>query len=100
MVSASEDPMRWKPSCVIWHSTLTKEDTDSLESVQKNAVRNILKEKYSNYENSLQLLQLDTLYKRREKLLYTFRKKCITIEQTKHLSNRKKPQHTMRKQNQ
>ena len=31
-------------SCVIWHSTLTKEDSDNLERVQKNALQNILKE--------------------------------------------------------
>ena len=43
-------------SCVIWHSTLTKEDSDNLESVQKNALRNILKGRYTNYENSSRLV--------------------------------------------
>ena len=42
-------------SCVIWHSTLTQEDCDSLERVQKNALRNILKERYINYESSLNI---------------------------------------------
>ena len=62
-------------SCVIWHSTLTKEDSDNLERVQKNALRNILKERYSDYENSLKLVGLETLFLRREKLIYNFGKK-------------------------
>ena len=82
-------------SCVIWHSTLTQDDCDSLERVQKNALRNILKEKYIDYENSLHIVQLETLFKRREKLLYSFGKKSIHIEQTKHLFTRKKTIHEM-----
>ena len=68
--------------------------------VQKNSLRNILKDKYLNYENSLVLCQLDTLCQRREKLLYTFGKKCIYIEQTKHLFTKKKTDHLMKKRNQ
>ena len=82
-------------SCVIWHSTLTQDDCDSLERVQKNALRNILKERYIGYENSLHIVQLETLFKRREKLLYSFGKKSIHIEQTKHLFTRKKTIHEM-----
>ena len=62
-------------SCVIWHSTLTQEDSDNLERVQKNALRNILKERYSNYESSLKLVCLTTLFQRRDNLLYNFGKK-------------------------
>ena len=87
-------------SCVIWHSTLTQEDSDNLERVQKNALRNILKERYSNYESSLKLVCLTTLFQRREKLLYNFGKKCINIEQTKHLFIRKKTDHPMKKRTQ
>jgi hypothetical protein len=86
-------------SCVIWHSTLTKEDSDHLERVQKNSLRNILKEKYLNYENSLTVLQLETLHKRRERFLYIFGKKFISIEQTKHLFKRKTNQNTMKTRN-
>ena len=80
---------------MIWRSTLTREDYDSLERLQKNALRNILKEKYIDYENSLHIVQLETLFKRREKLLYSFGKKSIHIEQTKHLFTRKKTIHEM-----
>ena len=82
-------------SCVIWHSTLTQEDCDNLERVQKNALRNILKERYISYEISLNIVQLETLFKRREKLLYSFGKKSTIIEQTKHLFKRKETLHSM-----
>ena len=84
---------------MIWHSTLTQEDCDSLERVQKNALRNILKERYISYENSLNIVQLETLFKRREKLLYSFGKKSTIIEQTKHLFKRKETVHSKNTRN-
>ena len=57
----------------------------SLERVQKNALRNILKEKYVTYENALEVLNIETLYKRREKLMKTFGRKCLQLDQTKEL---------------
>ena len=72
-------------SCVIWHSSLTEEDSMKLERVQKNACRNILKEKYESYENSLRILCIDSLFQRREKLLLAFGRKCLRLEQTKEL---------------
>ena len=68
-------------SCVIWHSTLTQEDCDSLERVQKNALRNILKEKYISYENSLNIVQLK-LYLKEEKNC------CTLLERSQLLLNR------------
>ena len=56
-------------SCTIWHTSLTKENTSDLERVQKNALRNILQEKYTDYETALYTLKLETLEARREKLL-------------------------------
>ena len=58
------------------------------------------KERYSNYKSSLKLVCLTTLFHRREKLLYNFGKKCINIEQTKHLFIRKKTDHPMKKRTQ
>ena len=57
----------------------------SLERVQKNALRNILKEKYETYENALKMLQIETLFERREKLIKAFGKKCLRLDQTKDL---------------
>ena len=39
-------------SCVVWHASLTQEDKENIERVQKNALRIILKISYINYENS------------------------------------------------
>jgi hypothetical protein len=80
-------------SCVIWHSTLTLEDSEKLERVQKNAFRNILKERYENYENALVYLKMDTLSERRKNLIYSFGKKCLKLEQTKHLFPLKERNH-------
>ena len=52
----------------IWHCDFTIEDQVSLERVQKNALRNILQDRYTTYEKALQDLKLETLYARREKL--------------------------------
>ena len=72
-------------SCTIWHSTLTEENKADLERVQKNACRNILKDKYKSYTDALKFLKLETLEERREKLILKFGKQCIKLEQTKEL---------------
>ena len=69
-------------SCVIWHSSLTEEDSMRLERVQKNACRNILREKYENYDSALEVLLIDSLVKRREKLILAYGRKCLKLEQT------------------
>ena len=82
-------------SSVIWHSTLTEENNADLERVQKNALRNILKENYTTYEEALKSLNIDTLYERREKLMLTFGKKCLNLEQTKYLFPPSRKTHCM-----
>ena len=57
----------------------------NLERVQKNALRNILKDKYENYDNARAVLKIETLYERRRNLLRVFGKKCLMLEQTKEL---------------
>ena len=71
-------------SCV-WHSSLTEENIDDLERVQKSALRIILKEKYKTYTNSLNILELDTLFNRREQLCLEFAKKCTKHRKLKHM---------------
>ena len=44
-------------SCVVWHSSLTKENSDDLERVQKCAARIIMGNKYKDYEDALQKKQ-------------------------------------------
>ena len=62
-------------SCVVWHSSLTQEDTENIERVQKNALSVILRSNYRDYENALEKLNLESLKERREKLCLSFAKK-------------------------
>ena len=63
-------------SCTVWHSSLTLEDSEDLERVQKSAMRIILKDQYHSYEQALQTLMLAKLSDRREKLCLKFAKKA------------------------
>ena len=64
-------------SAVVWHSSLTQENIDDLERVQKSAAKVILQENYIGYKKSLQRLNLETLYDRREQLCLNFARSCI-----------------------
>ena len=72
-------------SCILWHSSLSQEDIVDIERLQKNACRTILKTSYINYENALDILNLDTLEERRVKLSLTFAKNCRKTIETKDL---------------
>ena len=87
-------------SSSVWHSSLTVECENDLERVQKIALKIILKEKYKSYENSLQIMDLETLKERRSKLSLNFAKKCLKNPKMKHLFPPKKGTHEMRKRNQ
>ena len=59
-------------SCVVWHSSLTIEDSNDLERVQKSAIKIILKEEYEEYEPGLQKLNIQSLHERRITLCENF----------------------------
>ena len=63
-------------SCQVWHSSLTLENITDMERVQKNALKIILQEEYSNYAHALEVLGLESLFDRRESLCLSFAKKC------------------------
>ena len=50
-------------ACVVWHSTLTVNQTCALERVQKTCLRVILDREYIGYESALETLEV-----RREKM--------------------------------
>ena len=50
-------------SAVVWHSSLTNKNRQTLERVQKAAVKIILKNNYRNYKQGLNYLKMDTLMK-------------------------------------
>ena len=67
-------------SAVVWHSSLSDENKRDLERVQKSAVRVILGYKYTNYQQGLNILNLETFNKRRTKLCLRFAKECLKNE--------------------
>ena len=64
----------------VWHSSLTKADSDDIERVQKAAVRLILGEKYQGYKDALQKMNLESLRERRVKMALNFAKKSLKLE--------------------
>ena len=68
---------RLESSSVVWHSGLTQNHNDMLERIQKSSFKVILKEHYKDYENALKMLNMQTLYDRRERKCLTFAKKCL-----------------------
>ena len=67
-------------SAVVWHSSITKGERKDLERVQKVALKIMLKESYTTYEEALQKTGLETLFSRRKKLCLNFANKCIKRE--------------------
>ena len=72
-------------SATVWHSSLTQNQVQILERVQKGAVRIIFGEKYESYEQSLEELKLDNLQARRDKLCLSFAKKSLQLFKFKQL---------------
>ena len=64
-------------SAVVWHSSLSEENINDLERVQRSAVRIILGEKFNGYRKSLDMLGIQTLKERRKELCSRFAKKIF-----------------------
>ena len=84
-------------SSVVWHSSLTQENSEDLERVQKAAVKLILGKNYENYEDALIQADLESLKARREELCKKFAKKCVSSDnmRVKSLFPEKIKVHTM-----
>ena len=52
----------------VWHPALIKADSAKIERVQKAALRIILGDDYSSYDDTLEYLELDALEIRRQSL--------------------------------
>ena len=66
-------------SATVWHSSLTMENREDLERVQKSAVRLIMGDGYKGYKKSLDILEMENLNERRDTLCLNF-----AIKATKH----------------
>ena len=82
-------------SCVVWHSSLTEQQKSDLERVQKSALRIILGSRYENHKKALDVLNMDTLEKRREYLSLRFARKCLENEKMKSMFPLNKKSHPM-----
>ena len=72
-------------SCQVWHSSLTLEDFNNLERVQKNALKIILQDDYVSYSHALTASGLSPLFERRLNLCLRFAKSCVRNKQTKDM---------------
>lgn len=61
---------------VLWHSTITEEEKQDIERIQKCAIKVILQEKYTNYKEGLDILNLEELSDRRENTCLKFALSC------------------------
>ena len=84
-------------TCVIWHNYLTEENKNDMERVQKNAFRIILGKHYQSYNQSLKILNLETLFERRKGLSLNFAiNNCIYNPKTKQLFPLNKKKHKLK----
>ena len=67
--------------CVaVWNPSLTEDDKKDIERIQKTAIKIITGDPDLNYEESLKLVNLKTLEKRREDLCLDFAITCVQSE--------------------
>ena len=64
-------------ACQVFHSGLTKNQSRDIESIQKRALKLILGELYSSYEEACTLLSAEPLSDRRDTLCLTFIKRAV-----------------------
>ena len=82
-------------SAVVWHSSLTEENRNDLERVQKSSVKIIFGNKYQNYEEALDKLGIETLEERRKNLCLRFAKKYLTNEKAEKMFPLNEKRHNM-----
>ena len=61
---------------VAFHSSLTVEQANDIERIQKTSLKVILGELYIDYQAALEMCGLQTLYERREERCLEFALKC------------------------
>ena len=86
-------------SATVWHSSISSDNGNDLERVQKSAVKIILNEKYTTYQQGLAKLGLETLASRRDNLCLSFAKKCVKSEKMRHMFPKNEKSHNMNTRN-
>ena len=70
-------------SAVVWSSSLTEQNKNDLEIMERSALEIILGSKYESYKRALVKLNLETLEERREYQCSKSYQKCRKNEKTK-----------------
>ena len=70
---------------VVWHPSITKKQSKTIERIQKRACRTILGRKYHSYSDALSMCDLDSLEERREHHSLKFAKGLDHNVRTEHL---------------
>ena len=83
----------------VWHSSLTKDDCDDIERVQKAAMRLIMGNRYQGYKQALEHMKLDSLKERRDKMALSFAKKSLKLDTFSKFFPLNKAKHLMTKRN-
>ena len=82
-------------SAAVWSSSLTQENINDLERVQKSAVRIIIGKPYESYTEALKDLNIRRLFERRDLICLKFAKTSLRLENFKKLFPVKKTIHDM-----
>ena len=82
-------------SATVWHSSLTQENKEDLERVEKSAIRIIMGEEFKGYQKSLDKLDIETLDARRESLCLNFALKTSKNPKMKKMFSLKDKHHDM-----
>ena len=82
-------------SAVVWHSSLTEDNRNDLERIQKTACKIILGDQFKHYEQALLQLDLDNLHDRRTLLCLNFARKSCKNPKTSDMFPRNHKKHKM-----
>ena len=83
-------------SCVVWHNSLTQDNSVDLERTQKSFAKLILKDEYENYNEALLKLNLHTLADRRENISLKFAKDGLKFNTLTDLIRKNEKTHPMK----
>ena len=83
-------------SAAVWSSSLTQENINDLERVQKSAVRIIIGKQYESYTETLKELDMKRLSERRDLICLKFAKTSLRLENFKKLFPVQKNIHDMK----
>ena len=70
---------------VVFHTSLTQKQCKKIESIQSTSLKIILGDDYINYENSLKITSLSSLYNRRSERMTKFAIRCVQDKFNKHI---------------